>query len=393
MKAIRICYLTTSYPRFDGDEASIFVERLAEALSQKGVHLTVVVPKDRTEPVIEHRLGIEIKRFGYRLFAKEGLAFGAGIIPNLKRNPFLIFQAPLLFLGMLLKSFFVAQKSDFIIANWIFSAAVAFALSILTGKQYIYIVRGAEINLFKSKVLRFLFAPVINSASSVVCVSAGFVETISKYYPNQNKCKFIPNGITVYSVTNDEVNSLASRKGIDTSKKHLLFVGTLIPRKNIDYLFELLTSKELAEYHLIVCGRLSDQLYVKHLRDKILALNLDSRVKLEGEVSPKEVSAYLEISSAYITASKQEGTPNAVLEAISYGKPVFASDIEAHRELLGDFTKECLFPLDNKEKAALAIKTLILDSANLHQIAKNCQEKLKGRNWEAAAEAYLSLCL
>ena len=63
---MRVAVLTTSYPRFPGDAAGRFVEEAVERLRGRGVDVEVVAPS------------------GFRHF---GIAYGAGIVGNLRRRP------------------------------------------------------------------------------------------------------------------------------------------------------------------------------------------------------------------------------------------------------------------------------------------------------------------
>ncbi len=55
-------------------------------------------------------------------------------------------------------------------------------------------------------------------------------------------------------------------------------------------------------------------------------------LKLTGHVN--DVAAYLKASDYFVSASKSEGLPNAVLEGMACGLPVVLSDIPPHREIL-----------------------------------------------------------
>ena len=66
-----------------------------------------------------------------------------------------------------------------------------------------------------------------------------------------------------------------------------------------------------------------------------------ARVHFLGHTN--NVSDYLQAADGFISSSLSEGMPNSVLEAFTWGLPVFLSDIPAHRDLLmlapgaGDF--------------------------------------------------------
>jgi glycosyltransferase involved in cell wall biosynthesis len=72
----------------------------------------------------------------------------------------------------------------------------------------------------------------------------------------------------------------------------------------------------------------------RRLRALASSLDLGGSVKFAGEIPG---AAHLfRAFDVYAAPSRKEGMPLAVLEAMSLGVPVLASDIAAHREVLGD---------------------------------------------------------
>jgi glycosyltransferase involved in cell wall biosynthesis len=70
------------------------------------------------------------------------------------------------------------------------------------------------------------------------------------------------------------------------------------------------------------------------LRELTRELGLERRVTFAGEIAG--AAALFAAFDVFAAPSRKEGLPLAVLEAMALGLPVVASDIPAHRELLGD---------------------------------------------------------
>ncbi|MDP9224000.1 MAG: hypothetical protein M3P18_09105, partial [Actinomycetota bacterium] len=66
---MRIAVLTTSYPRFPGDAAGVFVADAVDHVRARGVEVEVVGPQQ------------------YRHY---GIAYGHGMLGNLRRRPWLV---------------------------------------------------------------------------------------------------------------------------------------------------------------------------------------------------------------------------------------------------------------------------------------------------------------
>ena len=123
------------------------------ALTKLGVHETVSVPRDVDESPQEERDCFEVRRFRYALLRRGRLAFGAGIMPNIRRNPWLICQLP----GLLF-SFFVAalrqRRCHIVHANWLMTAIPGALYSLLTGVPLVVTARGEDVPFYSFAIRR-----------------------------------------------------------------------------------------------------------------------------------------------------------------------------------------------------------------------------------------------
>lgn len=390
---MKICFLTTSYPRFEGDDAGVFVKRLVESLADKATKISVVVPHDKTEPILEQNKNVEINRFRYKPRSLRGVAFGAGIIPNIKSAPWLVLYLPVMTVIMFFATLRRIKDTNILVANWLLSAVVAMFVRIVTTKPYIYIVRGVEVKILKKWLGRHIFYFVIRFSKKTVCVSEDFCNLLKTNFPQlSHKIAYIPNGITYFEPTHDQLLNFTHTKENQFSRRRkLIFIGTIIPRKNILWLIELMSFPEMQDFQLILCGRLDDRKYVDSLKELIERTDLVERVTLVGEVLPHEVPLYLMISDIYISASTYEGTPNSILEALALGKIVFASDIEAHKRIVQNEYNGFLFGLNDHNAAVNKIKEVLNDPILSTRISKNASESVKNRTWQYCAEQYLQM--
>lgn len=89
--------------------------------------------------------------------------------------------------------------------------------------------------------------------------------------------------------------------------------------------------KEHSEFvgNLVFAGVVEDKIYEKKLRDFVNRNHLQNRVEFLGYV--EDMREQYEQADLVILPSRMEGTPNVVLEAFAYGRPVIVSDIETEK--------------------------------------------------------------
>ena len=107
-------------------------------------------------------------------------------------------------------------------------------------------------------------------------------------------------------------------------------IAELIPRKNLIFLLESWCQAvgDLPNAHLFIVGKGPEQSRIEEwVKEKKCP-----RVKLLG--FRKDIPEILGATDVFLLVSKQEGLPRATLEAMAAGKPIIASRIRGHIELV-----------------------------------------------------------
>lgn len=116
-------------------------------------------------------------------------------------------------------------------------------------------------------------------------------------------------------------------------RRYALFVGRFVPEKAPDRLLDAFASLP-GDQRLVLAGGSS------HTDDFAGSLgrmaDADPRVVLPGYVYGEDLQELYSNAGLFVLPSDVEGLPLTLLEAVSYGLPVVASDIAPHREVLGD---------------------------------------------------------
>ena len=102
---LKVCMLTTSFPRFKGDSAGSFVYNLASALAQKGIKVYVIAPGEGGASHFEYWDNIKIYRFPYFFPRKyQQLGYRDGLLNNLRNSRLAVAQSPLFVLAEFFES-------------------------------------------------------------------------------------------------------------------------------------------------------------------------------------------------------------------------------------------------------------------------------------------------
>lgn len=177
-----------------------------------------------------------------------------------------------------------------------------------------------------------------------------------------------------------EVQPVIIPNGIDFAKtyslkgKSVMFVGNLISRKGVDVLIEAF--KGIPDSKLTIVGDGPERSRLEKLAS---GLNVD----FVGRLEPDEIRQYMADYAKVLVlpAVAGEGMPNVLLEAMSIGVPVVASDVAGIRDLLENGKAGVLVPPGEPFTLSDAVNTVLRDKSLWKQLSLSGRQTSRKYGW------------
>ncbi len=181
--------------------------------------------------------------------------------------------------------------------------------------------------------------------------------------------------------------------GLSTDAQVILFSSRLVFGKGLDILLQAWArvATQYPRVHLFILGDGSDQLdsIEISMKAKVKAESLE-RVTFKGAVTDPE--KYLGVADIFVFPSRQEGFPNALMEALSAGLAVVASDIGGVLPLIDNNRTGVLFASEDSGDLATKLLSLLADSASIECLGVSARNEMLAKySFEKIADAYITL--
>lgn len=241
---------------------------------------------------------------------------------------------------------------------------------------------------------RRLFKPIIHlsvrTAEAVIAVSEFTRQDILKYIgPFDKKIK------VVYEAADSRFAGKVSLSEIEYVKKiykidgeYILFTGFLEPRKNLERLLLAFASvSDKIPHKLVIAG--GEGWWYDTTYNRVKQLGIGDKVIFTGYVADEHLAALYSGATVFAFPSLYEGFGIAVLEAISCGTPVLASNNTALPEVVGN--AGVLVDPYNVEDISSKLLSFLQSADTLKKISENCNQVSKKFSWQIAAEQTISV--
>ena len=150
-----------------------------------------------------------------------------------------------------------------------------------------------------------------------------------------------------------EREEVRAHLGIKPTEVAMVYAAEFSGRKNQAVLIEAL--RDLPENTVLLLpgrGELREQ--CRHLAGQAGVME---RVHFPGFV--RDMETYYRAADICVSASRSEGLPFNVMEAMACGLPVIASDVKGHQDLVRSGENGLLYPFGDKKAFVDAVKTLL----------------------------------
>ncbi len=221
------------------------------------------------------------------------------------------------FIWRFFQMLFSSKKFDLIIGIYEMPhGLLALIIGLLKNKPVIISVIGNPRLDIRNKGIRGKITNIILKKCDVITVTG----TIGRNYYIQEK-KFNSKKVFVLpnSIDTEEFKATNIKKKYD-----IITLGRLSPEKGLDFLIDIVAKIKL-NFPNIKVAIAGDGAIKDELQSQIETLSLSENIDLLGYV--KDSIEFLNSGNIFLTTSKTEGLPRAVIQSLSCGTPVIASNV------------------------------------------------------------------
>lgn len=385
----------STFPRWKNDTLPPFVYELSKRLTfDFDVH--VLAPSFPGAKDFEVMDKMKVHRFHYFFRKYEKLAGSGGILPTLKKNPLFYFQVPFFMLGeyFALKRLVKKINPNIIHAHWTIPQGwIASLIKKKSGVPYIVTTHGGDIFSLQGKLLTSMKKETLKNAKSITVVSNAIKKEILEKIDSNLKIEVIPMGVDS-KLFNPNKRDLSIKKKFGIDGPFLLFVGRLTEKKGVKYLIEAMPEviKEFPKAKLMIIGtgELENQ-----LKELTISLNLEKSIIFLGAIQNKELPKYYATADIFIGPSvitkkgDREGLPVTLMEAMSSGRIIIATDLEGNRDIIQDSKNGFLIKQNNSEDIAEKILYLLKNKNLFDEIQSKSRKSIINKfDWEIIVKRY-----
>lgn len=369
-----LIFVPKGYPKLGGSE--VLAGHLARAFSGKGHVVTILAPRNGSQPARDQVEGIAVRRYGSPL-PPERRSHVTGVM-----IPFLVTFAravachdAVLYLG--------CNRSVAWGTRLASSCGCAGVVMLQTGGE------DGDLATFERAAGREALRALVSRVDHVTAVSDETAGELARYGVPDRKIVRIPNCIDLrrFPVLVDvERDRLKADLGFG-GQRMLLAGGRMVPRKRLDRAVRIFHAVAPFFPDLMLCLS-GDGPERPMLESLVRDLGLSGKVRFS--TAPAETHwRHVAASDAYLHTADAEGLPLAVLEAMAAGSATVAPAIGGIVDVIGPGEGFLYEPASIEAAADAVRRALSPEAAEARRAARLKIER--GYSSEKVADAYLAL--
>jgi glycosyltransferase involved in cell wall biosynthesis len=388
---MKILLVTSSFPRWPGDWAGVFILSLGRALAVRGHEITVLCPHARGLPLRDEMDGVRIERFRYAWpESLQTLAYGGGMLHNVRQNRLrMLLAAPyMLALGMRMRA--LLRRHDIVNAHFLIPQGFTARLFQV---RAVVSLHGTDVNLSMGALGRRIVRFGLSGAPAVTANSAATAARAAGIV-GADRLRVIPMGVDAAAFR--PARKRAEAFGEDAPPR-IICVGRLIALKGQRHLIGALTAirEQMPGAVVTLVGDGPDRAaLLRHARKSGVA----DAVRFIGEARHERIAGLLGehdifvLPSVILPSGETEGLGTVLLEAMAAGVPVIGSAVGGIPDIIRDGRNGLLVPPQSPDAIARAVVRIVTDRDLRESLTASARRDVEERfSWEVIAQQFEKL--
>jgi glycosyltransferase involved in cell wall biosynthesis len=366
---MRVCFISFEYPPKVLGGLGTYADQLVKGLTDKGIDVLTITRGDRNEysGKIFRILTPDVLYWRRLFFIKSATSLFHSLNKSWKFDLVHLNGAYPLIRSLKLPTVCTFHSTNLI--------------QIRAGLRDLWSIKSPEDQL--SLVLRNpvgILSDIFSARVSdkIICPSPSISTELQSYrFVDDKKIHVIPNGIDLHTLNRVKASSdnLLDEYGVE-KEKFILFVGRLSYLKGVNYLIEAfkIVRQEYNDIKLVIMGSGPSMPNFKNI-----ALNVGG-VIFTGHVNSQNIKRlFYESCLVVVVPSLHDTLPTVILEAMTYGKPVIATNVGGIPIMVKNWKNGFLVPPRDKMSISRFIKILYLNPDLRKKMGASSKELVEKR--------------
>ena len=401
---LKICMVTSSYPKFEGDVTAPFVESIAVSVAADGNQVHVLAPY---HPELRHapfEKGVRLHFFKYSPLRHLNIwGYAESLEADVRVKGAIYPLTPVVFISSLWALWRLTGriKFDVMHAHWVIpNGPVAALVARLRRMPLVISMHGSDVFVAEqSKLVAGVARWCYRAAAAITAPSADLVSRAVRIGAPAARCHVVPYGVDPSTFTRIENAGpqLRAELGLPSDALIIFAVGRMVYKKGFEYLIRavpaILREHPNAKVVLAGGGDLEER-----MKSLVKQLGVENSVIMPGWVSRDKMPLFFSGCDIFVLPSvvdqqgNVDGLPNTLLEAMASARPVVATSVAGIPLAVHDGDNGLLVPEKQPGELSSAIN-LLLQSPDLRvQYGEASRRRVERElNWETTAATFEDL--
>lgn len=400
----KICMVTSSYPKYEGDVTAPFVESIAASVAEAGNDVHVLAPYHPQVRRASKEKGVHLYFFKYSPFRNLNIwGYAASLEADVRVKGAIYPLTPLVFLSSLwaLLRLTGKIKFDIIHGHWVIpNGPISVIVARIRRVPLVISMHGSDVFIAEqSKIVSGVARWCFRAASAITAPSDDLRQRAIRLGAPPSRCHLVPYGVDPGTFTHIENAGplLRNELNIPSDAPIVFAVGRMVYKKGFEYLIRAVPAilREHSNVKVVLAGGGDLE---ERLVSLVKQLGVENSVIMPGWITRDKMPLFFSGCDLFVLPSvvdqqgNVDGLPNTLLEAMASARPVVATGVAGIPLAVKDGVNGLLVPEKQPGELSAAINLLLHAPELRLQYGQAGRKRVEQElNWETTARTFIDL--